>query len=160
MCQTSSKSPPSLAPGPFHCTVKPVLSGHSKRRPKISFLDSWSLNVGQKYCRMLQGEHSAIFLTFIKLLFVFENFVLSIFEWPLKTGFTVLTPLSSHCRSTGINKRRCPQTRKTILLSFLYEIFQEAITCYTTWTEPYWSEALLLWHLWEMLHHCPSFEET
>ena len=39
---------------------------------------------------MLQGEHSAILLTFIKQPFVFKTFVLSIFEWPLKTGFTVL----------------------------------------------------------------------
>ena len=41
---------------------------------------------------MLQNaprEHSAIFLTFIKLPFVFKTFVLSLFEWPLKTGFTV-----------------------------------------------------------------------
>ena len=35
-------------------------------------------------------EHSAILLTFIKLPFVFKTFVLSIFEWPLKTSFTVL----------------------------------------------------------------------
>ena len=42
-----------------------------------------------KYCRMLQREHSAILLTFIKLLFAIKIFVLSIFEWPLKTGFTV-----------------------------------------------------------------------
>ena len=39
---------------------------------------------------MLQGEHSAILLTFIKLPFVIKIFVLSIVEWPLKTGFTVL----------------------------------------------------------------------
>ena len=39
---------------------------------------------------MLQGEHSAILLTFIKLPFVIKIFVLSIFEWPLKTGFTVV----------------------------------------------------------------------
>ena len=38
---------------------------------------------------MLQGEHSAILSTFIKLPFVIKFFVLSIFEWPLKTGFTV-----------------------------------------------------------------------
>ena len=38
---------------------------------------------------MLQGEHSAILSTFIKLQFAFKTFVLSIFEWPLKTGFTV-----------------------------------------------------------------------
>ena len=35
---------------------------------------------------MLQGEHSAILLTFIKLLFVIKIFVLSIFEWPFYTG--------------------------------------------------------------------------
>ena len=34
-------------------------------------------------------EHSAILSTFIKLLFVIKTFVLSIFEWLLKTGFTV-----------------------------------------------------------------------
>ena len=38
---------------------------------------------------MLQGEHSAILSTFIKLPFVIEIFVLSMFEWPLKTGSTV-----------------------------------------------------------------------
>ena len=34
-------------------------------------------------------ELSAILSTFIKLPFVIKTFVLSIFEWPLKTGFTV-----------------------------------------------------------------------
>ena len=38
---------------------------------------------------MLQGEHSAILSKFIKLPFVFKIYVLSMFEWPLKTGFTV-----------------------------------------------------------------------
>ena len=38
---------------------------------------------------MLQGEHSAILSTFIKLTFVINIFVLSIYELPLKTGFTV-----------------------------------------------------------------------
>ena len=40
----------------YHWTyalVKPVLSGHQKRRPKIGFQDWLSLNAGQKYCRML-----------------------------------------------------------------------------------------------------------
>ena len=39
---------------------------------------------------MLQWEHSAILSTFIKLPFVIKICVLSIFEWPLKTGFTVV----------------------------------------------------------------------
>ena len=58
------------------------------KRPKMGFQDQLSLNVGQKYCRMLLLEHSAILWTFIKLPFVIMIFVLSIFEWLLKTGFT------------------------------------------------------------------------
>ena len=38
---------------------------------------------------MLQGEHSAILLSFIKLPFVIKIFILSIFEWPFYTSFTV-----------------------------------------------------------------------
>ena len=72
-------------------TVNPVLSGHSKRRPKFGFQDPSLLNAGQKYCRMLQWEHSAILSTFIRLPFVIKSFVVSIFEWPIKTGFTVYT---------------------------------------------------------------------
>ena len=55
----------------------------------IGFQDQLLLNAGQKYCRMLQGEHSAIRSTFIKLPLVIKIFVLSIFEWPFHTGFTV-----------------------------------------------------------------------
>ena len=63
--------------------VKPPPS----KRPKNGFQDQLSLNAGQKYCRML---HSATLSTFIKLTFiVIKIFVLSIFEWPLKTDFTV-----------------------------------------------------------------------
>ena len=71
------------------CTVKPVLSGHSKRRPKLVFkTNRSSLNAGQKYFRMLQGEHSAIISTFIMLPFAIKA-ILSIFELPFKTRFTV-----------------------------------------------------------------------
>ena len=38
---------------------------------------------------MLQGEHSAILSTFIKLPFVIKIFVLSIYERPFYTGHTV-----------------------------------------------------------------------
>ena len=37
-----------------------------------------------------EAEHSAILLTFIMLPFVIKSFVLSIFEWPFYTGFTVV----------------------------------------------------------------------
>ena len=66
------------------CVKRPL-----PKRLKIDFQDQLSLNAGQKYCRMLQGEHSAIHLTFIKLPFVIKIFVLSIFECPFYTGFTV-----------------------------------------------------------------------
>ena len=48
---------------------------------------------------MLQREHSAILLTFIKIPFVIKIFVVSIFEWPLKTGFT--NPKDRFSRNEG-----------------------------------------------------------
>ena len=72
------------------------------KRPKFGFQDQLSLNAGQKYCRMLplecrmpQGEQSAILSTFIKLSFVIKIVVMSIFERPFYTGFTVITYLLS-----------------------------------------------------------------
>ena len=59
------------------------------KKTKIGFQDQISLNAGQKYCRMLQAEHSAILSTFIRPPFVFKIFVSSIFERQLYTGFTV-----------------------------------------------------------------------
>ena len=65
---------------------KTCLKQPLKKKTKIGFQDRLSLNAGQKYCQM----HSAILLTCIKLPFAIKTFVLSIFERPLKTGFTVL----------------------------------------------------------------------
>ena len=78
-------------------TVKGWLYTHSKtcvkqpilKRPKIDFQEQLLLNAGQKYCRMLQREHSAILSTFIELPFVIKIFVLSTFEWLFYTGFAV-----------------------------------------------------------------------
>ena len=68
---------------------KTCLKQPLKKNTKIGFQNRLLLNAGQKYCRMLQGEHSAILSTSIRLPFVIKIFVLSIFEWLLKTGFTV-----------------------------------------------------------------------
>ena len=70
-----------------YCTVKAVYKQPLSKRPNIGFQDQLSLNAGQKYCRMLQEEHSAVLSTFIKLPFVINIFVLSIFEWPFYTNF-------------------------------------------------------------------------
>ena len=59
------------------CVKQPL-----SKRPKIGLLDQLSLNAGQKYCRMLQGEgreHSAILLTFIKLPVVIKKSLFCLF---------------------------------------------------------------------------------
>ena len=68
-------------------TVKPVLRDRSKRTPKIGVQYRLSLNAGQKYCRMFQGEHSTILSTFIKLPFSLKTFVLLILSDRLRQGF-------------------------------------------------------------------------
>ena len=77
----------------FKVYSKTCLKRPLSKKTKLVFQDQLSLNAGQKYCRKLKGEHSAILLIFIKLPFVFKTFVLSFFEWPLKTGFTVVVAL-------------------------------------------------------------------
>ena len=77
---------------------KPPIS----KRQKFGFGGQLSLNAGQKYCRTLCGEHSTILPTFIKLLFVIKIFVLSIFEWPFCTGFTVYVLSFNLLKPNGI----------------------------------------------------------
>ena len=66
--------------GSFHeathsktCVKRPL-----SKRPKMVFKTNY---------RLMQVN--SILLTFIKLPFVIKNFVLSNFEWPFYTGFTV-----------------------------------------------------------------------
>ena len=84
------------------------------KRPNIAFHDQLSLFSGQKHCTMLQGEHSAILLPFIKLPFVISIFVLSIYEWPFCTGFlqdTILYLTLVQPRKTG----KCPNMTVKVL---------------------------------------------
>ena len=84
----------------------PQVDNYSKtcvKRPlsktlKIGFQDQLSLNAGRKYCRMLQRE----LLTSIKLPFDITIFVLSIFEWPFYTGFTVTQKSSRSPRGLSL----------------------------------------------------------
>ena len=93
------------------CVKRPLSKG-----PKIGFQDQLSLNAGQKYCRMLQGEHSAILSTFIKLPFVIKIFVLSIFEWPFYTGLLFIVVLLTQTSDT------CKVKEKT-LVNFKYRSY-------------------------------------
>ena len=87
----SSRSPdllePAIIPEIYRKIVysKTCLKLPLQKRTKIGFQDLLLLDEGQKY--------SAILLTFIELPFVFKTFVLSIFEWSLKTGFNVFDAL-------------------------------------------------------------------
>ena len=98
---------------------------------------------------MLQGEHSAILLTFIKLPFVIKIFVLSIFEWLFYTGFTkymlqdqilsvCLTDTNSnediHINDLLVHEgyaQFCPDTNETLHSAHLHqqEVNQSAILC-------------------------------
>ena len=72
----------------FSDTVKPVLSGHSKIRPKLG------LKTDYRFMQIKSIADSALPSTFIKLPFVIKVVFSSIFEWSLKKGFTVLSKLS------------------------------------------------------------------
>ena len=56
---------------------KTCLKRSFKKNTKISCQDRLSLKEDRKYCRIIQGEHSAIRTTFIKLPFVIKICVLS-----------------------------------------------------------------------------------
>ena len=76
-----------MIPNTPKCIQENMYKTATLKRTKIGFRDQLSLNAGQKYCRMLQGEHFAILPTFIKLPFVIKIFVLSTFEWPILHRF-------------------------------------------------------------------------
>ena len=72
------------------CLINPLIYSKTclklslKYDAKIGFQYRLSLNAGQKYCRMLQGEHSAILLTFIRLSFSFKTFIVAILSGSLR----------------------------------------------------------------------------
>ena len=55
----------------------------------MHFQDSLLLNVGRKYCRMLLRSILQYFRPTLSYHLSFRPFILSIFEWSLKTGLTV-----------------------------------------------------------------------
>ena len=63
---------------------------HSQKEQKMFFKRLIIAYAGQKVCRMLQGEHSAVLSTFINVTICHKDLsFLPIFEWPFYTGFTV-----------------------------------------------------------------------
>ena len=71
---------------PVLTTVKPVQKGHAKKYRKLVFKTNYRLmQVGS-----IAECSSAILSTSIKQTFIIKIFVVSIFEWPFYTGFTVV----------------------------------------------------------------------
>ena len=80
------------------------------------FQDQLSLNVGQKYCRMFQGEHSAILSTFIKLSFVIKIFVLSILSGRLRQVLLYYSHMRrSHYAVTQLRNENCTHSKEITL---------------------------------------------
>ena len=79
--------------------------------------------------KMFQGEHSAIISTFTKLPFVIKIYVLYIFEWPLKTGFTVKQYCAFIWNAEGLLQtiiriyRECKDEREKIIPIFTVSVF-------------------------------------
>ena len=65
---------------------KTFLKRPLSKRPKLVFKTNYHL---MHVIIFAECSPSAILSTFIKLPFVIKIFLLSIFEWPLQTGFTV-----------------------------------------------------------------------
>ena len=101
---------PLIQEGLVSVTVKPVLSGHSKKRPKIGFQDRLSFNAGQKYCRMLQESILQYFLPAFSKHLSFR---------PLFCLF-----LSGHSRQVLLYKRKYVHE---ILVNRLVKLAQEKI---------------------------------
>ena len=70
------------------------------KRPKIGFQDQLLLNAGQKYCRMLKEEHSAIHSTFIKLPLILS--FRSLFCLLLSGRYTGFTVFQILCMKTHV----------------------------------------------------------
>ena len=77
----------------LHEFMEQLYSKTCLKRPLKKKIKIWFSKPIIAFAEILQNaprEHSAILSTFIKLPFAIKTFVLSVFEWPLKTGFTVI----------------------------------------------------------------------
>ena len=92
----------------FFATVKPVLSGHSKRRPKLVYKTDYRFNAGQKYCRMLQESILQYFRPSLS------------YHLSLRPLFCLI--LSGRLRPVLLYFQRSNSTRGSMSLCCLYEL--------------------------------------
>ena len=74
---------------------------------------------------MLQREHSVILSTFIKLPFVIKIFVLSVFEWPFSTGFTV--NLFAIYKNENLNAWKVAPLQTSCIIWYLSTITEKTV---------------------------------
>ena len=72
------------------CTVKPVLSCHSQKHQKWVFKTNYRLMQVKSIAKCYKGSILQYFRPALSNHMALRPFVLSIFGWPLKTGFTVV----------------------------------------------------------------------
>ena len=86
---------------------------------------------------MLQGEHSAILSTCIKLPNDFKPFVLSIFEWPLKAGFTVVNQILKRSLNSVIESTALAGMLVLLFMSFnlicMYIVYHNLFLIIQSW---------------------------
>ena len=79
---------------------------------------------------MLQGEHSAILSTFIKVPFSIKNFVLSIFKWPLKTSFSInAAGIINIFTTKNNNRKRAKLVKKLRLIVPMFQGYTGVYDC-------------------------------
>ena len=82
-----------------------MLNDHSQKDHNLVFNTNYRFKSIAE-CSKGALKHSTILSTFIKLPFVIKIFVLSIFEWPFYTGFTVYrTSAKSYMKPEAVESR-------------------------------------------------------
>ena len=81
------------------CVKRPL-----SKRPKIGFKTNYCLMQVKSIAECYKRNILQYVSTFSKLPFVIKIFVLSIFEWPFYTGFTVLTVVSIVLQSSAVGR--------------------------------------------------------
>ena len=66
------------------------------KKTELVFKTDYHLMQVKSIAECSKEEHSAILSTFIKLPYVIQILILSIFEWPFYTSFTVVNASNAH----------------------------------------------------------------
>ena len=99
------------------CVKRPL-----SKRPKMVFQTNYPLMQVKSIAECSKRKHSAILSTFIKQPVVIKIFVLSIFEWPFYTGFTI-TVLIPHAQNADIASKVEGQTFNLSLHQHPYFVY-------------------------------------